>query len=341
MEQSEYERSLTPRQLKYYFIEEALNEEGNLLSVNWLCKVAGVSRSGYYYWLTVTKPGLQLKEIHDQADFDLILAAYKRRGYAKGSRGIYMALLHQQMKMNRKKILRLMKKFGLRCPVRQPRKHKKIAQATKENAVKPNLVQRQFKAYGPRTVLLTDITYCLYGYDQRAYLSTIKDAYTNEILAHQLSPSLGVEFVLETINQLIEVEGLTLLNETIVHSDQGSHYTSLKFQELLADHDLIQSMSRRGNCWDNAPQESFYGHMKDEVDIAHCESYEELAAKINDYMDYYNYDRYQWGLAKLAPRQYYDFVTTGHYPLADMIDTPDIPIVRTRDVNESLLDITQ
>lgn len=75
-------------------------------------------------------------------------------------------------------------------------------------------------------------------------------------------------------------------------------------------------MSRRGNCWDNAPQESFFGHMKDEIDISQCIDFAEVKYKIDDWIQYYNDERYQWQLAKLSPNQYYDYVTTGKYPLA-------------------------
>ncbi len=78
-------------------------------------------------------------------------------------------------------------------------------------------------------------------------------------------------------------------------------------------------MSRRGNCWDNAPQESFFGHMKDEIDLPTCNTLEEVKAEIDDYMDYYNNDRYQWGLAKLSPNQYAQFLITGVHPLSDEI----------------------
>jgi len=73
-------------------------------------------------------------------------------------------------------------------------------------------------------------------------------------------------------------------------------------------------MSRRGNCWDNAPQESFFGHMKDEINLDDCKSFECSKLKIDDYMDYYNNDRYQWGLAKLSPNQYADYIKTDNYP---------------------------
>jgi putative transposase len=74
-------------------------------------------------------------------------------------------------------------------------------------------------------------------------------------------------------------------------------------------------MSRRGNCWDNAPQESFFGHFKDEINLEKCTSFLELKSAIDDYMDYYNNDRYQWGLAKLSPNQYYNYLKTGEHPI--------------------------
>lgn len=113
--------------------------------------------------------------------------------------------------------------------------------------------------------------------------------------------------------------------ETLINSDQGCHYTSIKFRELIQNQELRQSMSRKGNGWDNAPQESFFGHMKEEIDIRSCSNIKELKEVIDEYMDYYNTERYQWGLAKLSPRQYYSYVTTGHHPLVNLINIPDIP----------------
>lgn len=324
----------------FYLIEETFNHSENKLDVSLLCDLTDVSRSGYYNWLKVTKVNQEIREKQDEDDFNLILKAYSFRGYAKGSRSINMRLLHMGVLMNRKKVQRLMKKYNLICPIRKRNPHRKIAQATKEHATKPNLVQRQFKAFGPRMILLTDITYCFYGRNQVAYLSTIKDAYTNEILAYTVSESLKLDFVLDCINQLCNNHGISLKAETIIHSDQGVHYTSMKFQELVKDKKFRQSMSRKANCWDNAPQESFFGHMKDEVDLASCDSFLEVTKEIDDYMDYYNNDRYQMGLAKLSPVGFYKFVTTGVYPLAHLIATPEIPNVRTRDVNESILDET-
>lgn len=316
---------MSQTQAHYQLIEETVTHSGNHLSIQTLCEITGVSRSGYYHWLTKVKARQADKELQDQRDFDLILTAYNHRGYTKGSRGIYMYLLHHDQRMARSKIRRLMTKYNLTCPIRKPNPYRQIAKATLEHSARPNLVKRQFKAHGPRRILLTDITYCVYGRHQMAYLSTIKDAFTNEILAYQASPSLKLDFVLEMIETLMIQHGIQLKAETIIHSDQGVHYRSYKFQELVDNYQLRQSMSRKGNCWDNAPQESFFGHLKDHVDSARCHSFEEVSAEIDRFMDYYNHDRYQWGLAKLSPVQYYRFATTGVYPLAHYLKTPSLP----------------
>ena len=289
---------------KYKIIQQMTLRDNNLLNITWLCKYAGVSRSGYYNWLKAVDVRTAQDE-QDKKDFEVILTAYQFRGYDKGVRGIYMRLLHQGIRMNRKKISRLMKKFGLKCKIRKANPYRRMAKALKTSNVADNLVNREFEEHGPRAILLTDITYMFYHNTQKAYLSTILDAYTKQVLAYVVSNSLEVDFVLETVNHLIQEHGISLNKETIIHSDQGCHYTSISFQALLKDKELRQSMSRRGNCWDNAPQESFFGHMKDEIHLGDCNTFEELKIIIEDYMDYYNNDRYQWDLAKLSPNQYY------------------------------------
>ena len=301
---------------KYQIIYDMTHRDGNQLHISWLFDVAGVSKSGYYEWLQDDKKRAA-KEAQDRKDFELILSAYKHRGYAKGARGIYMRLLHQGKAMNLKKIRRLMKKYGLFCPIRKANPYRAMLRAGHESKIAPNLVNRQFKDYGPRKVLLTDITYLFYGHGERCYLSVVKDAYTNEVLSYATSQNLQEDFVLETLEKLTEKHGNELTGEVMLHSDQGSHYTSIQFSRSLSDHKLTQSMSRRANCWDNAPQESFFGHMKDEIKekIDRCETYADVTREISTWMKYYNDDRYQWGLAKLSPPQYYKYCTTGVYPL--------------------------
>lgn len=280
-----------------------------------LCEIAGVSRSGYYRWVNAAGERKK-KEEQDRADFELILKAYSYRGYDKGAKGIYMSLLHMEppVVMNLKKIRRLMRKYHLICPIRKANPYRRMAKAIRTSNVADNLVNRGFEDYGPRKVLLTDITYipldsCF------CYLSTILDAYTKQILSYVLSESLEVDFVLETVNQMVEKHGVSLKTETMIHSDQGCHYTSCSFIQLAKDKGLRQSMSRKGNCWDNAPQESFFGHMKDEIDLSGCTTFIQVKAIIDDWMEYYNNERYQWQLAKLSPNEYYQYITTGIYPL--------------------------
>ena len=235
-----------------------ISKEDNMLSVKMLCEIANVSRSGYYNWVA-SEGNRILKEEEDRKDFEIILAAYNYKGYNKGARGIYMRLLHMNppIIMNVKKIRRLMKKYNLFCPIRKANPYRRMAKALKTNNIAENLLNREFKLYGPRKVLLTDITYLPYD-GARCYLSTILDAYTKEILSYVLSETLEIDFVLETVNQLIDRHGISVTAETLVHSDQGCHYTSYSFINILKDKELRQSMSRRGNCWDNAPQESFF-----------------------------------------------------------------------------------
>lgn len=311
----------------FEIIHTAVSKGTTKLSVSRMCEIAGVSRSGYYAWVKAA-PIRKAQEEQDRKDFELILLAYNQRGYTKGAKGIYMCLLHMEppVIMNLKKIRRLMAKYNLMCPIRKANPYRQMAKALKTSNVADNLLQREFESYGPRMVLLTDITYLPYN-GMFAYLSTILDAYTKQILAYVLSNSLMVDFVLETVNILVRDHGISLNKETILHSDQGCHYTSYRFIEILRNKELRQSMSRRGNCWDNAPQESFFGHMKDHISdkLKACTEYSQVKVVVDDYISYYNNDRYQWHLAKLSPNEFYQFCTTGEYPLK----VPNPPLVPT------------
>lgn len=229
--------------------------------------------------------------------------------------------------MNLKKIRRLMRKYNLICPIRKENPYRRMAKALKTSNVAANLLQREFECYGPRMVLLTDITYLPYN-GTFAYLSTILDAFTKQILSYVISKSLEVDFVLETVNILIQDHGISLHQKTILHSDQGCHYTSYRFIEILHNKKLRQSMSRRGNCWDNAPQESFFGHMKDHIKdkLKGATTFEQVKDIVDDYIDYYNNERYQWDLAKLSPNEYYQFCVTGEYPIL-LPNPPNLPVI--------------
>lgn len=272
--------------------------------VSHLCEVAGVSRSGYYNYLT----SADVRNVREQKDLELkklILKAFNHRGYKKGSRSIKMVLENEfNQIINRKCIQRIMRKYKIICPIRKANPYRRMMKATREHVVVPNSLNREFKQELAGKVLLTDITYMPYGTSCMAYLSTIKDASTNEILSYQLSNRLTLDIATDTIENLMKRHRHLLHKDAFIHSDQGVHYTSPRFQDLLKKYKLAQSMSRRGNCWDNAPQESFFGHMKDEIDFKSCTTFEALQILIDDYMIYYNNYRYQWGLKKLTPVQY-------------------------------------
>lgn len=303
-------------EVKFQLIHNAINKENNLLVVSRLCELAGVSRSGYYAWVAA-QPRRAAREEKDQQDFALIVQAYSYRNYAKGAAHIHMRLLHWETRMNIKKIRRLMAKYGLRCHIRKQNPQREMLREMQSNQIALNVIDRNFNAYLPREACLTDITYIPYN-STFCYLSTIRDICTKEILAYVLSPNLKVEFVLKTMELLMKNHGNELTEGTIIHSDQGCHYTSKRFIEMLTDNAFFQSMSRKGNCWDNAPQESFFGHMKDEIadKLQQCKTFEQVSALIDDWMDYYNNDRCQWDLAKLTPSEYYKYMKTGIYPLA-------------------------
>ena len=269
-----------------------------------LCNVSGVSKSGYYNYLK-SEDKRNAQEKKDLKLKEMVLKAYEHRGYKKGSRSIKMTLEQEfSWVINRKCIQRIMRKYSIKCPIRKANPYRRMMKATREHTVLPNLLNRQFKQEVAGKVLLTDITYMPYSNSSMAYLSTIKDSSTNEILSYHLSERITLDIATKTIEKLIKNNKTLLHSKAFIHSDQGVHYTSPKFQKLIKKYKLGQSMSRRGNCWDNAPQESFFGHMKDEIDYKSCSTFEELQAMIDEYMDYYNNYRYQWGLKKLTPVQY-------------------------------------
>ena len=269
-----------------------------------MCSVAKVSRSGYYSFkkrcLTVT-----VKEIDDETDFMYIKAAYEYKGFKKGAKQLKMRMERDySLCMNLKKIRRLMHKFNLICPIRKANPIKAMIRAQQTDKTYGNIMDRNFRQGTARKTLLTDITYITYGHGKRAYLSTIKDSSTRMILAWQLSQSLEMKFVIETVRLLLDLYHGELDMNVILHSDQGCHYTSISYQELLRENGIIQSMSRRGNCWDNAPQESFYAVLKTEVELNQIYTYDHLAERIITYIDYYNYDRPQWDLHRKTPKEY-------------------------------------
>lgn len=169
--------------------------------VSYLCEVAGVSRSGYYnYFSEKSQKQREVKDEKDDVVRETILKAFNFKRRKKGARQIKMTLAGQfGIVYNLKRIRRIMKKYGIICPIRKANPYRRMMKATQEHRVVPNLLNRQFKQDVPGKILLTDITYLFYGKGQKAYLSTIKDASTNEILAYNVSDRLTIDLATDTL----------------------------------------------------------------------------------------------------------------------------------------------
>ncbi|MCC2685034.1 MAG: family transposase, partial [Paenibacillaceae bacterium] len=163
--------------------------------VSHLCSIAEVSKSGYYrYWSPDAMDKRKQREQEDEKVKEKILKAFHFKGRKKGARSIKMPLAGQfKIVYNLKRIGRIMRKYGIACPIRKSNPYKRMMKATLEHRVVPNLLNREFKQDTPFKVLLTDITYLYYGAGKKAFLSTIKDSSTNEILAHHVSDRITMD----------------------------------------------------------------------------------------------------------------------------------------------------
>ena len=261
-----------------------------------LCELAKVSRSGYYRWLqTADEPS------KDHADYLKVKEVFDQGKGRYGWRSIKMRLPW----MNHKKIRRIMRKYGLVARVRRRNPYKAIMKKRLEHRVFPNRLERMFDQTVPFTVFCTDITYIPFQ-NKFAYLSVVKDVASGEVVAWNLSSGLEEVLVLDTVQQLPR----EVCAQALIHSDQGFHYTNPQYIEAVEALGMIQSMSGKGNCIDNAPIESFFGHMKDELDYQSCVSFEELRSRIDEYMQYYNHERKQWARNKMSPVAYREHLLT-------------------------------
>jgi len=238
-----------------------------------------VSRSGYYKWLkTADEPD------KDLGDYLLIKEVFDKGKGKLGFRSIQMKLTgNKGIHFNHKKIIRLKRKYGLYTKIRRINPYRMIMKKTLEHTTFPNLLDRQFKQKEPHHALSTDITYLPFNH-RMAYMSVIKDIATSEVLGWNVSMHIDMKLVLDTLTHMKGYlkETIPNFNGIMIHSDQGFHYTNPRYVKCVREMGMIQSMSRKGNCIDNAPIESFFGHFKDEVDYRSCKTIHELRQVIND-----------------------------------------------------------
>lgn len=266
-----------------------------------MCDIAGVSRSGYYKWLRhADDPD------RDYDDYLLIKAIFERGKARYGWRTIQMRLKREHnIGMNHKKITRIMRKYDLITTIRRRNPYKAVMKKTAEHRTFANTLGRAFLQTVPYRVFCTDITYIPLS-NRFAYLSVMKDIASGEVVAWHASPHITMELVLTTIDQLKPHQ------DALIHSDQGFHYTNPAYITKVKTLAMVQSMSRKGNCLDNAPIESFFGHLKDDIDYQSCKTFEELQLLLKNYIQYYNYERAQWDRNKMTPVEYRDHLLASH-----------------------------
>ena len=267
-----------------------------------LFKVAEVSQSWYYKWKRLVHD-FQTKEHKEQSDLCLIQEISEASKQKYGYRTIAMILSMRWIIINHKKVLCLMNKYDLLAKVRRRNPYKQIMKKTQEHRVAPNILSRAFHGFVPLKKLWTDITYLRFKW-RWIYLSIVKDMITGEILAFWVSDNLSMNIIQKTFVLLNTNYTNHELEWALLHSDQWFHYTHPYFRKQVQELGCIQSMSRKGNCIDNAPTESFFWHFKDEIDISVYETLEEVEKYIESYIFYYNNYRPQWTRKKMTPVQY-------------------------------------
>ena len=262
-----------------------------------LLQVAGLARSTFYYQCQAIKRADQRSDMEAK-----IRTVYDEHKGRYGYRRITAALCSSSMAepVNHKRVQRLMQKMGLRALIRAKKRSWHVPGMSDVNV--PNVLQRDFFAKAPNQKWVTDVTeFNVNG--QKLYLSACMDLYNGEIIAHRMARRPVFELVSGTLRAALSRSKCTA--ELTVHSDQGWQYKMQPYRAMLARRGVTQSMSRKGNCFDNAAIESFFGTLKTEYfHLAALDSLETLEAGVDDYIHYYNHERIKLGLRGLSPVEY-------------------------------------
>jgi transposase InsO family protein len=248
-----------------------------------MCRFFEVSRSGYYdYVKRMDKPAF------DQALAEEIARCQSCARNTYGYRRVHIWLKKQGICRDPKTVLRVMQKYGLLSEIRRRRKYRQMTEYLHRY---PNLLDRQFTADKPNTKWVTDISYIHTGQGV-LYLSMIRDLYDNSIVAYKTGTEQTIRLVLNTIKAAKRKEKVTA--ELLLHSDQGFQYTSSAYHNLIKEYGITPSMSRRGNCYDNALAENFFSILKTEcIYRAKPSTFAQARALIDEYIWFYNNERIQ------------------------------------------------
>lgn len=278
--------------MKYEFI----NNHRDQYSVRLQCRVLGVSRSGYYHWLQRTC------ERPDRALRISIRAIFNGSRQTYGIRRVTAALRHQGWRCNRKRVARIMRSEGLQAVSK--RAYKTTTTSKHDRYIAGNLLKRDFTASAPNRKWLSDITYVSTA-EGWLYLATVLDLYSRRIVGWSVSDRLKDDLVIEAYNRAVALRQPPK-DLTIFHSDRGSQYASTTMYELHTANKMRISMSGKGDCWDNAPQESFFATLKTECVHRHrFATRREAMTNIADYVEhFYNRIRLHSSLGYRSPVEF-------------------------------------
>jgi len=263
-----------------------------------MCRVFEVSRSGYYAWFN-RKPSTRLQE-DGRLEVEIIAAHTRTRGTC-GPERLQKDLAAHGVKTGICRIRRIRKKLGIRC--KQIRKFKATTDSKHELPVAPNLLEQRFTATAPNEIWVSDMTYIATD-EGWLYCAAHKDLFSGEIVGYALGARITKDIVIRSLLKAVATKrphhGL------IHHSDRGSQYCSGEYRKFLDRFHMNSSMSRKGNCYDNAPMESFWGTLKNE--LVYHQRYatrEQAIREITEYIEvFYNRQRRQERLGYLSPSQY-------------------------------------
>ena len=257
-------------------------------------QLSGLARSTFYYYLKNNHTDKY--EIEKQEIINIFNTNKGRYGY----RRILIAMLNKGYVINHKTVLKLMNGLGLKG--KQSRNDKYHSYKGTVGKVADNLIKRDFNAKKPFEKLTTDITqFNVCG--SKVYLSPVLDLFNNEIVSYSVSMHPNLEQIREMLNVLFDK--LPVGAKPIFHSDQGWQYQHTEYQRLLAEHNITQSMSRKGNCIDNSAMENFFGRLK--VEMFYGEKFQSVNSFIDElkqYIHYYNNERISLKLKGMSPVQY-------------------------------------
>jgi putative transposase len=265
--------------------------------ISLMCEVLKVSRSGYYAWLR--HPESKSKQ-DDKVLLQEIHAIYQERHSTYGSPRIYRELKRRGRNHGKKRIARLMRKDGLRAKTK--RKFKMTTDSKHTFPVAPNLLNREFTPKEPNQVWASDITY-IWTAEGWLYLAVVMDLFSRAILGWSMSERMTRSLVIDAF--IMAVKKYHPSPGLLHHSDRGSQYASADYQTVLKKHGVICSMSRKGNCWDNAPVESFFSTLKKEHVFHHDYRYRTQARQsIFAYIEqFYNRKRIHSALGYRTPSE--------------------------------------